>query len=83
VSPLRNVQTHVAKRVFYYGVMEDKPEFFKLDAIDREVLFWIMTHASKSLSSWIDYIVLEYGKKMIYIDAEKLYKEALEKEQDC
>lgn len=56
-----------------------RSEFFKLDAIDREVLFWIMTHASKSLWSWVDYISIEYRKKAIYIDPEKLYKEAFEK----
>lgn len=61
--------------------MEEKAEFFKLDVIDREVLFWTMTHASKSLPSWIDYVVLEYKKKGIFIDGQKLYNEAIDQEE--
>lgn len=56
----------------------DKPEFFKLDAIDREVLLWTIAHAPRSLHSWIDYIAAEYKKKSIIIDREKLYNEAQE-----
>ena len=56
----------------------EKPEFFKLDAIDREVLLWTITHAPRSLHSWIDYIAAEYKKKSIIIDREKLYNEAQE-----
>lgn len=42
----------------------EKPEFFKLDAIDREVLLWTITHAPRSLQSWIDYVAVEYKKKI-------------------
>lgn len=58
----------------------EKREFFKLDAIDREVLLWTVTHAPRSLKSWIDYIALEYKKKSIQIDKEKLYSEAQERD---
>ena len=57
----------------------EKREFFKLDAIDREVLLWTITHAPRSLPSWIDYIAKEYKKKAVNIDREKLYNEAQEK----
>lgn len=57
-----------------------KPEFFKLDSIDREVLVWTLTHAPKSVQSWIEFIVADYKKrKTIIIDPEKLYEEVLEK----
>jgi hypothetical protein len=63
------------------SVMEDeKHEFFKLDAIDREVLLWIITHVPKSAKSWIEYIAQDYRKrKSILIDAEKMYEEVREK----
>lgn len=61
-------------------IMEhEKHEFFKLDSIDREVLLWTITHAPRSLQSWIDYIAIEYKKKAVLIDKEKLYSEAQEK----
>jgi hypothetical protein len=58
-------------------LMEDeKHEFFKLDAIDREVLLWIVTHVPKSAKSWIEYIAEDYRKrKAIVIDTEKMYEE--------
>ena len=58
----------------------EKREFFKLDSIDREVLLWTITHAPRSLQSWIDYIAIEYKKKAVHIDKEKLYNEAREKD---
>jgi hypothetical protein len=59
------------------SLMEDeKHEFFKLDAIDREVLLWIITHVPKSAKSWIEYIAEDYRKrKAIIIDTEKMYAE--------
>ena len=57
----------------------EKREFFKLDAIDREVLLWTITHAPRSLQSWIDYIAIEYRKKSVHIDKEKLYSETQER----
>ena len=60
----------------------EKHEFFKLDAIDREVLLWIITHVPKSAKSWIEYIAEDYRKrKSIVIDTEKMYAE-VEKPSD-
>jgi hypothetical protein len=58
----------------------EKPEFFKLDSIDREVLLWTITHAPKSVQSWIEFIAADYKKrKSVSIDTEKLYEEIAEK----
>jgi hypothetical protein len=61
---------------------DEKHEFFKLDAIDREVLLWIITHVPKSAKSWIEYIAEDYRKRRsIVIDIEKMYEE-METRQD-
>jgi hypothetical protein len=53
-----------------------KHEFFKLDAIDREVLLWIITNVPKSAKSWIEYIAEDYRKRRaIVIDTEKMFEE--------
>jgi hypothetical protein len=60
--------------------MEQKrPEFFKLDEADRRVLLWLMDHVHlKSTKSWIEYIVEDYHRRGIKIDAKKLYNETQE-----
>jgi hypothetical protein len=61
---------------------DEEHEFFKLDAIDREVLLWIITHVPKSAKSWIEYIAEDYRKRRaIVIDTEKMYDE-VESRQD-
>jgi len=55
---------------------EDKLEFFKLDTIDRKVLFWIMNNIPESIRSWVEHIVIDYKKsKSVEIDRQKLYEE--------
>lgn len=62
--------------------MSARPEFFKLDPIDRKVLFWLMDNVQeKSLKSWMYYIADDYRRnKDIELDAEKLYREVREGE---
>lgn len=62
--------------------MSDTSELFKLDPIERKVLFWLKDNADmKVVRSWIDYVVEEYRKgRDISIDAEKLYMEMVENE---
>ena len=51
-------------------------EFFKLDSIDRKVLFWLMGHSPRTVKSWIVYIVSEYReRKAKEIDPVKLCRE--------
>jgi hypothetical protein len=57
----------------------EKSEFFKLDIIDRKVLFWIMENSPRAISSWIEYTVDEYcKKKSIIINATLLATEVVE-----
>ena len=59
---------------------KEEPEFFKLDTIDREVLLWTLSHAPKSVQSWIEFIAVDYKKrKAIVINKEKLYIEVKQK----
>jgi len=54
----------------------EKVEFFKLDSIDQEVLLWTITHAPKSVKSWIEYISADYWKRRhILISVNKLFEE--------
>jgi hypothetical protein len=57
--------------------MEDeKLEFFKLDTIDRKVLFWIMNNIPESIRSWVEHIESDYKQsKSVQIDRQKLYEE--------
>jgi hypothetical protein len=45
--------------------MQNEPlEFFKFDAVDRKVLFWLMDHVNeRNLKSWMEYIAGEYREK--------------------
>ncbi len=56
------------------------PEIFKLDRIDRKVLFWLMDRESKEMiHGWIEYIAADYKKKNIaLIDAKKLFEEVMD-----
>lgn len=35
---------------------EGKLEFFKLEVLDRKVVFWMMDHAPDAIRSWIEQI---------------------------
>ena len=55
---------------------EEKLEFFKLDAIDRKVLFWLMDNSPRSLDSWVEHIAGTYQKSMqVKIDSQRLHAE--------
>jgi hypothetical protein len=59
----------------------DPLEFFKLDPIDRKVLFWLIDNVPvKSLKSWLEYIAREYKDKGIQVDPLRLYDEVQKKE---
>lgn len=55
----------------------EKPEFFKLDEIDRKVLVWLMNHVPhKSVVAWVYYIANEYRvRKAVFMNADKLLDE--------
>ena len=57
--------------------MEQRPEFFKLDEIDRKVLFWLIDHVQHgTVKSWIEFIAEDYKqKRSVEIDVEKLLNE--------
>jgi len=58
--------------------MEQTPELFKLNEVDRSVLFWLIDRVkSKAIKSWIAYIEEEYKRKSITINANLLFEEAL------
>jgi len=58
-------------------LMKQRPEFFKLDEIDRKVLFWLMDHVQPgTVKSWIEFIAEDYKqKRSVEIDVEKLLNE--------
>ena len=57
-------------------MQEENSEFFKLDVIDRKVLFWIMDNSPRSIHSWVEHIAGTYKKTWsIKIDCEKLHVE--------
>ena len=57
-------------------MQEEKSEFFKLDIIDRKVLFWLMDNSPRSVDSWVDHIAGAYGKSStLKIDSQKLRSE--------
>lgn len=55
-------------------------EFFKLDEIDRKVLFWLINNVPQnSVKAWIEYINQDYVKrKSVSINTEKLLEEVRE-----
>jgi len=57
--------------------MEQRPEFFKLDEIDRKVLFWLIDHVQLgTVKSWIEFIAEDYKQnRSVEIDVEKLLNE--------
>ena len=58
-------------------LIEQRPEFFKLDEIDRKVLFWLINHVQPgTVKSWIEFIADDYKQnRSVEIDAEKLLNE--------
>lgn len=65
-------------------VMNENREFFKLDATDRKVLFWLMDNVeTRSVHSWLEYIAEDYQcSRGILIDAARLYAEVMEPEAE-
>lgn len=57
-------------------VNTEPEEFFKLDRIDRKVLFWLLDHAPHAVKSWIDYTAQDYwSTRAVKIDTAKLQQE--------
>lgn len=57
-------------------LMEDeKLEFFKLEMLDRKVIFWMMDHAPDAIRSWLDHLEIDYNRKGRTIDRLKLLNE--------
>jgi hypothetical protein len=58
----------------------ERPEIFKLDQIDRKVLFWLMDREPiHVIQGWIEYVASEYKKRNIaYIDVKRLLAEVVE-----
>ncbi len=48
-------------------------EFFKLDPIDKQTLFWLMDNKPSEIESWIKYVARDYCE--IKLDPEKLFEE--------
>jgi len=57
--------------------VEQRPEFFKLDKIDLQVLFWLIDHVQiGTVKSWIEFIAKDYKQnRSLEIDVEKLLNE--------
>ena len=55
-------------------------EFFKLDEIDRKVLFWLVDHVKlNAVRSWLDVVGEDYRKRYgIVLNTECLFEEAKE-----
>jgi len=59
-------------------MQEEQSEFFKLDTIDRKVLFWLMDNTPWSVDSWVDHIAGAYRKSgAVKIDSQKLLEEIM------
>lgn len=56
----------------------ERSEFFKLDHIDRKILFWMMDHSPGAIPSWLEHVKDEYRKKNIDLDYKSLQKEVQE-----
>lgn len=55
---------------------QEKDEFFKLEGIDRKVLFWMMDNSREAIISWIAYVADDYkNRKHVQIDALRLRAE--------
>lgn len=50
-------------------------EFFKLDNVDKKVLFYLMDSAPDQVRAWVDHVVLNYASRNKAIDPEQLYSE--------
>lgn len=48
-------------------------EFFKLDPIDKQTLFWLMDNKPGEIESWIRYVARGYNE--IKLDPQKLFEE--------
>ncbi|HEY8935540.1 MAG TPA: hypothetical protein VIM65_09990 [Cyclobacteriaceae bacterium] len=56
----------------------DYLELFKLDEIDRDVFFWLITHVKmRQVKGWTEYIEAEYQRKKITINSDQLFHEAM------
>jgi hypothetical protein len=64
-------------------IESEKPEFFKLDVIDRKVLLWLLDHVpEKSISAWMSYIAESYQRdKSVTVDPELLWDEVKQSDE--
>ena len=58
--------------------MEQRPEFFKLNEIDRKVLAWLLKQAPQGVKGWVTFIADEYKRKGVKIDEKRLLEETKE-----
>lgn len=56
---------------------EEKLEFFKLEMIDRKVIFWMMDHSPDAIRSWADQIESDYNRKGKKINRSRLVAEIM------
>jgi len=55
---------------------KDVCEFFKLDSIDKKVLFWMMDNDKDAIASWTKEITEQYAKRRsVYINPKRLLSE--------
>jgi hypothetical protein len=60
---------------------EDRMEFFKLDTIDKKVLFHLLVSNEKAVRSFIDYLVNDYKRRRgVSLDADRILREIKESE---
>lgn len=54
---------------------QETPEFFKLDSVDKKVLFWMMDNKPEEIKSWVMHIEHNYRYADKSIDPIKLFNE--------
>ncbi|MBL0740344.1 hypothetical protein [Chryseolinea lacunae] len=57
-----------------------RTEFFKLETVDRKVVFWLVHHVpSAALRCWMDHTAEHYRRlKGVTIDVDRLFMEVIE-----
>lgn len=50
-------------------------EFFKLDNVDKKVLFYLIENAPDQVRAWVDHIAVNYASRDKSIDPDVLYRE--------
>lgn len=56
---------------------EEKLEFFKLEMLDRKIVFWMMDNTPDAIRSWVEHIELDYYRKGKKINRSKLLDEIM------